>query len=149
MRNRLAVASSLLAFVSAGCSGKISAADLFLDASSADDASSSDDATDADAGVAVEAGPSCNDLAAQLASLRQEAETCCTFCNSQQCNVAVEDVCCPISVTGSPNPAFTDAVAAYKAQCHALCPATPCARAPSRSCVSSDPQNPSARGECK
>jgi hypothetical protein len=153
MRNRL---TPTFFFLIAACSGRVASPDVD-DASMSSDASAdaapipSDAPTSSgDATPNVDAaGVDCQALSAQLDALRTEAKTCCPFCNSLQCNKLVDDVCCPISVTGTPSKAFTDGVAQYKAFCNPVCPAIACSTQPSLNCVTTDPTNPSAHGICQ
>ncbi len=97
----------------------------------------------------ADSGPDCNALSAQIQSIQQQAETCCPICNPPQCNVAVQGVCCPFSVTGTPPSGFDALVAQYKAECHPACPAIACQMEPSNKCQTSDPTNPAAMGTCR
>jgi hypothetical protein len=110
-----------------------------------------------DGGVANDATPTtdatpvvdCNALKAELDMERAQAQTCCPFCNSLQCGVAIQDVCCAFSVTAPSAPMFTETLKKYEASCPQACPATPCPKAPSGICKPVDPQNPSSRGVCQ
>ena len=97
----------------------------------------------------VDSGPDCTTMAAEIDAMQKQAETCCPICNTAQCNVAVQGVCCPFSVTGHAPAGFDALVAQYKATCHPLCPAIACLPAPSNTCKSTDPTNPSAQGLCQ
>jgi hypothetical protein len=124
----------------AACSGKVVAVDGdagLLDGSTAD---APDDA---------DAGPSCAELSAELDKLRADARTCCPVCKSIQCAFSVQDVCCPISITADSAPAFSAAVAKFKAACPVACPAIVCPVAPSKICQAVDPGSPSSRGVCQ
>jgi hypothetical protein len=96
-----------------------------------------------------DSGPDCSSMAAEIDAMQKQAETCCPICNTPQCDVAVQGVCCPFSVTGHAPAGFDALVAEYKAACHPLCPAIPCPIAPSKTCKSIDPANPSAQGICQ
>lgn len=140
------VGSASWAFAS-GCGGSVATVG---DGGVGDDASVSDSSVTHDSAVLVDSAPvDCTALSAKVDKLRADALTCCPFCNSIQCSVAVEDVCCPISITAPSAPEFSMAVAQLKASCPQACPATPCRKAPSGICTSVDPQNPSARGVCQ
>jgi hypothetical protein len=74
----------------------------------------------------------------QVNSLRPGAKQCCPTCNHLPCTFVVEDLCCPLTVDqqGSAGVvAFENAVKAFRAAgCTAVCPAIPCAPAPSDTC---------------
>jgi hypothetical protein len=80
----------------------------------------------------------CNKLQLKVEALRPRAQECCFTCNAQQCDLLVDGLCCPISVTSRNATnvmAFADAVRAFKdAECHAPCPDSLCRTAPSMLC---------------
>ncbi len=117
---------TLLALVA--CGGKVT--------SGFSDASVGADADPVDAAIDTAADDHCIQLLKALEPLRTAARTCCATCNSLQCDVAAEDVCCPISVTGKRLAAakFVEAVQSFKAECHPACPASPCPAVPSGNC---------------
>jgi hypothetical protein len=137
---RIAPLALALCIFSTSCAGKTISTDLG-DAGSAID-SSTDDVYEA-------SGPSCADLAAQLASMKTTMKTCCPICNTPQCMNVVDDVCCPFSISGTPPPEWSATLATYHAQCPIACPGLPCAPAPSKNCVSSDPTHPGVPGVCQ
>ncbi len=96
-----------------------------------------------------DSGLDCNAMAAEIASMQKQAETCCPICNTPQCDVAVQGVCCPFSVTGHAPAGFEALVTSYKNACHPLCPAIPCQVAPSNVCKGGGPGNPSGSGVCQ
>jgi hypothetical protein len=100
------------------------------------DASVQSDAAAIDAGVDAAEDDRCIQLLKALEPLRAAARSCCSSCNSIQCDQSAEDVCCPISVTGKrlASATFIEAVQAFKAECHPACPATPCPQVPSGNC---------------
>jgi hypothetical protein len=151
MRIGLFFSAVLVAIPFVACSGRVSPDIGDVDASAGDAAPASSDAnTASDATGTVDANMlSCDQIKAQLDAMRPDVQLCCPFCNSQQCTKLADDVCCPISVTGPASKQFEDLVATYKAQCHPLCPATPCRTTGSGVCTSTDPNNPSAKGECQ
>jgi hypothetical protein len=148
-----AAAFSLAAFLLAACSGG-KLADLGdggpPDAAPAPtDAATTPPPVDASPPPIDAGGPSCSDLAQQLDAMEAQAKTCCPICNTPQCDVAVEGICCPFSVTGTPPAGFAEMLAAYKAACHPLCPAIACAIAPSNVCTPVNPGNPAGQGICQ
>ena len=78
----------------------------------------------------------CIQMLKAIEPLRQQARTCCATCDSLQCDVSAEDICCAISVTGKrlASAKFVEAVQSFKAQCHPVCPASPCPLVPSGNC---------------
>jgi hypothetical protein len=80
--------------------------------------------------------PTCASQLATLDALRQATRKCCPTCNTAQCTIKVQDLCCPIGAT-NPQAAqvFTDAVKRYLAQCGPIaCPAIVCVQEPSNTC---------------
>jgi len=105
-----------------------------------DDGSAPDDASSSDGG-AGDTGGDASDCAAALADVaaKRAAATKCTSSGSAvQCNVLVEDTCCPTTVasaTSLETKAFQAAVAAFKrSSCHLACPAIACRTEPSNRC---------------
>ena len=122
-------------FLLAACGGVIdNPFDAGTDGSPAKDGSSGNDGSPATDGSA----PSCESLQAQLAAEEPAAEQCCATCDSLQCTVQVEGLCCPLTVSNN-----TGAVQAYEltlAQFHAAgcvtnCPAIACATKATDNCV--------------
>ena len=117
-----------------GCGGATQT-DLFTDASAKDGGNGADGGGDAqlDAPAA-----DCKTLLANVNDLRNNA----VKCNGGQalvCDVQVEDLCCPLTVTGpASRKEVTDLVAAVKAAkaagCGVGCPAVPCATKPTLKC---------------
>jgi hypothetical protein len=120
-----------VAFAIAACGGTTLPAPIDKDASTTDAAG--DAARDAtrDAPTTVD----CKALEQKLALLRMQARTCCRICQEPQCGHLVDDVCCPISITGTAAPEFSAAVADYKRLCGPIaCPAIVCNDKPSMEC---------------
>ena len=135
---RIAALVLAVCIFSTGCAGK-----------TATDLGDAGTPTDASVDDAYEAGPSCADLTAQLAAMRQQMKTCCPLCNTLQCGNVVDDVCCAFSITGTPPPEWAPTLAQVRSQCPQACPAIPCPPAPSKNCVSSDPTHPGVPGVCQ
>jgi hypothetical protein len=89
-----------------------------------DGGASGRDATSADAPGAS----SCDDLYAQIAQQKADAQTCCPTCKSIQCSAVVQDLCCPISVQAAKADQLTALIQQFNAACHHACPAIPCPR---------------------
>jgi hypothetical protein len=125
--------------VVAACGGSVASIDG--DAGGVDsgsgDGSIADSSVDASADGGADSAPmTCAQQLAQLDAIRQATRKCCPTCNSVQCDVKVDDLCCPISAT-NPQAAqlMADAVSKYKAECGPIaCPAMPCQAAPSNFC---------------
>jgi hypothetical protein len=115
------------------------------DATGADSSPGSDgakgDGSTTDTGSMVDGPSSCDALHMQVDMLRPPATMCCPTCNHAPCTLAVDDLCCKLTVDIAASAAvmqFESAVQAFKAAgCMALCPAIPCPIAPSNQC---DPQ---------
>lgn len=94
-----------------------------------------DASTDA---IAIDSGPGapCPQQLATLDAIRQATRKCCPTCNTSQCTIKVDDLCCPISTSNAmAAQLMSDAVAKYRAQCGPVaCPATPCMVEPSNEC---------------
>lgn len=133
MRSIVALTFSLLV----GCGGATQTDLLNSDASTNDGGSG----TDGGGSDARADGPAadCKTLLANVNDLRNNA----TKCNggSIVCDVQVEDLCCPLTVTGpASRKEVTDFEAAVKAakagNCMVGCPAIPCAAKPTLKCSS-------------
>jgi hypothetical protein len=107
----------------------------------ADSGGSGDTGAADDGGGGIDAGDAgvdCNALAAEVSKAETEATKCCPTCALAQCGIAVQGLCCPISVTTMLQAkTFQAAVDHYKAFCQYACPATPCEIAPSDKCLPS------------
>ncbi|MBX5481113.1 MAG: hypothetical protein IRZ16_04575 [Myxococcaceae bacterium] len=68
----------------------------------------------------------CTILRETINKLREEVKSCNPAGTMNQCNLVLEDVCCPISASGGPVQEFKDAVAKYKDQCNYACTAVMC-----------------------
>jgi hypothetical protein len=77
----------------------------------------------------------CKTLSDKLQKLRVEVESCNPAGSFHQCNIALEDVCCPITANGGPIEDFKNAVAEYKASCNYACTAVVCHKPPSGVCL--------------
>jgi hypothetical protein len=79
-------------------------------------------------GVSVQglSADDCTDLRSTIDKLRAQIQECSPTGSAMQCNIVVDDVCCPISAAGGPLAEFKDAVATYKDKCHYACPAVLC-----------------------
>lgn len=140
--NRALGALPLALALACGCGGATvpgipdAAADATVDAPSKDAARDAPPVTN------------CADLEKKLDALRTQAKTCCPICNSIQCGNLVDDVCCPISITGTAAPDFSAAVAEYKRLCGPIaCPAIVCRDKASFECVPG--ADPKGAGSCR
>src|SRR5687767_218921 len=117
------------------CGGKFVDVDDTQDASAPNDAGTS---TDSATKPPKDAGkPDCRDMELRREKLRPQVTQCCAQCDSIQCTVRIEDVCCPISVNArTPQVVEYEAlVKDYLAACGPVaCPAVECAPQPSKVC---------------
>jgi hypothetical protein len=115
--------------------------DASLDANG--DAPTGDAASDALNDGAIDSGLlalSCDDLTDLIDGLRPQATECIPNLAADQCDLQVDDVCCPATVNKSQKGTkrvrdFVEAVAAFKAKkCVANCTAIACLTEPSKTC---------------
>ena len=101
--------------------------------------------TNPDAGGSTDAGPApapdaatCSDMEKELGVLRVKAETCTAGSNLVQCQVSVDDVCCPFTADLTNQAAideFKALLKAYETVCGPFaCPAIACVKTPSGNC---------------
>ena len=137
-RSMIALSFSLLV----GCGGATQT-DLFLDGSAGDSGAGSDGGAGKDGGGADARsdapGPDCKTLIGKVNDLRTTAIKCDSGSSTGVCNVQVEDLCCPLTVSGPASrpdvAAFEAAVKAAKAAgCQVPCPGVPCSVQPSMKC---------------
>lgn len=139
-RSIVALSFSLLV----GCGGATQT-DLFSDASTGTDGGTGTDGSATDGGTTVDARTDarpgdCQNLIGKVNDLRNNAVKCEPLSPTPACGLQVEDLCCPLTVTG---PATTkdiaDFLAAVKAAKAANCPMgctpVPCASKPTLKCV--------------
>jgi len=133
MRSIVALTFSLLV----GCGGATQT-DLFVDASATDGGSGTDGGGGNDARPDAPAAD-CKTLLANVNDLRNNAVKCNPGSPVASCDVQVDDLCCPLTVTGPASRKevadFEAAVKAAKAgNCTVGCPAMPCTVKPSLKC---------------
>ena len=135
-------------FLVAACGGAIdNPFDAGTDGGPANDGSPGKDGSPAsDGGLGP---PSCDQLGAKLAAEEPPAEACCATCDSLQCTVQVEGLCCPLTV--NPNSAGVTAyentlVEFHAAGCVANCPAIACATKATDNCIANGPNG--TNGTC-
>jgi hypothetical protein len=76
-------------------------------------------------------GADCAALLADVQAAQAKAVACCPTCHSVQCTQTMQGECCPLAVNDPQSAAavsLTQAIAAYKAQCHVVCTLLPVAR---------------------
>ena len=127
-------AFSLLFLLVAACGGATTT-DLFADGGPIDGSTGKSDARTDGGG-----GANCTDLLAKVDDLRKKAVVCNPQSGSTQCDKQVEDLCCPLTVTGGDRKEVADFIAAVKAAkaagCTVACPGTPCSGQATNKCDS-------------
>lgn len=122
----------------AACGGATTT-DLFADGGPSDGSVGGGDAGKSDA-RSDGGGANCNDLLAKVDDLRKKAIVCNPQSGSTQCDKQVDDLCCPLTVTGGDRKDVVDFIAAVKAAkaagCAVACPATPCSGQATNKCDS-------------
>ena len=77
----------------------------------------------------------CQDIEAKLAKLRPQVTACNPAGSAKQCQLFLDDICCPLTANGGPVEDFKQLVQDFKdAKCTAFCPAIACRLGPTGKC---------------